>query len=695
MASDQFGILKSFMPLVSEGVVVESIDHRLLAWNSAAEKYFDILPGTATGKLRSEVLVPIDSSENAIVESALKSTGSWSGDIVYRGHNGRMHHLYSRRQQLKDADGTIQGWVEVCTDKSCEHDVKSQMQLLQNLQSIFSETRELSVEQALEQFADIAISQLGETCIIDLIGDDELIRRIAFKSKLAELQIHAKFLKSEIPMFQGALPTAARVLRTSRYVMTNPVTDLASYLGLSKDSNGSGFKLDTPQMALSLPILSLGKPIGIITILRSSTPFTELDANALKQYLAVLGHLIEKIRLNQRLHLETLKSESAALYKDAFLGTLSHELRTPLQAMLGWTQLLRDAKLAPSAQSKALDSLERSIKAQSKIINDLLELSRISTGRLELDAHPCELLVAISTVMQSLQVSAKAKQISISLTPPPGPPVWISADMEWLNRAFWNILSNAIKFTPQGSSVTVSIKPGTKYVEVVITDAGKGIDPAYLPFVFERFSQAEFGTTRTYGGLGIGLSIVRFIVEAHGGSVEAKSEGINKGASFIVTLPVCAAPKVRELNKSKPVVAEEPSLQGVRILLVEDEKDTRELLKFVLESSGAHVTDADSAKQGWEAFKQHGFDVLISDIGMPEEDGYSLIRRIRALPAPDGGAIPAMALTAYIRPEDRIRMLRAGFHIHVAKPVEPSELIMVVSSLANRSSQSMAKIGNS
>ena len=682
----QLAIPEDFLELLSDAVFVEDSDHRLVLWNSQAETLLGFKSDEVVGKLRSEILVSPD-NQQASVNKVLASTGVWAGTALYRSKEGRLVHVLSRRMKFDAAPGEDPHWIEICTEKSGKHNIEARMQLFQNLQDVFSSANASSVESALNAFVNMAVPLLGDICIIDLIGEDDLIRRVATATHLPPLQPLVESLKEDFPMFSGGQLTAAEVLRVNRTLIMNPIGNVATHLGVVSDSQRKQLTQLNSCAVLSVPILSFGKPIGIITLLRNHPDFVENDAVALKQYAFVLGDLIEKTRLGQRLRLETLKAESASLYKDAFLGTLSHELRTPLQAMLGWTQLLRDSRLTPDAQAKALDSLERSIKAQGKIINDLLELSRISTGRLELDAHACELQVILNSVCQSLQVSAKAKQITMTINTPKGPPIWVSADMEWLHRALWNVLSNAIKFTPTGGSVSVTINTDSSYVHVAVVDTGKGIDPAFLPYVFERFSQADIGTTRTYGGLGIGLAIVRFIVEAHGGLVEAQSTGLNKGSTFTIKLPTCPAPKVMgELQKPKTPVSGAPSLRGIRTLLVEDEQDTRELLKFILEGAGATVTEASSAKEGWEAFKKQGFDIMICDIGMPEEDGYSLMRRIRTLAPSEGGSVPAVALTAYVRNEDRVQVLRAGFQIHLAKPVEPNELIVVTHSLANRPS---------
>jgi signal transduction histidine kinase/ActR/RegA family two-component response regulator len=534
----------------------------------------------------------------------------------------------------------------------------------------------------------MAVPVLAETCIIDLRGEDELMRRVAFASTDPGFASQARILTDEYPLYRGNLHTAAEALKAGcEAVVANAVEDLPAFMGASTNEQKQVLGEMPRCSALSMPLFYSGKPVGIVTLLSKASrrTFNESDAVKLKYYTTILSDAIEKTRLSHRLRLESARAQSATMYKDALLSTLSHELRTPLQVMLGWTHMLRVTRLSRQAVGKILDSLERSIKAQGHIVNDLLELSRISSGRLELNARPCELSPVLESVLKMVEVSARAKQITLEFAPG-SESAWVVADLNWLQRAFRNLLSNAIKFTPDQGKVSVRISKESSHVEVSFTDTGKGIESEFAPHLFERFSQAESGMTRNFGGLGIGLAIVRNVVEAHGGSVEARSEGKDQGATFVVRLPDCkpsecpqAPPKAEE-----PPKAAQSSLQGVRVLLVEDQQDTRELLRFILEQAGATVTESPNAKMSIQLLQQCLFNVMVCDIGLPEEDGYWLIRKIRALPPGSGGEIPAMALTAYARGENRVQLLRAGFQMHVLKPVEPSELILAVSSLVKR-----------
>ncbi len=393
------------------------------------------------------------------------------------------------------------------------------------------------------------------------------------------------------------------------------------------------------------------------------------------------------------------QAEEANRMKDEFLATLSHELRTPLNAILGWAQVLRMGKLDEAASARALETIERNARAQAQLIADLLDVSRIITGKLRLDFQPVELRRIVEAALDSVRPAADAKgiRLAVSLGVLASP---VLGDSDRLQQVVWNLLSNAIKFTPREGAVEVRLCQSGASAEVRVSDTGAGIRPDFLPYVFDRFRQAEGAITRTHGGLGLGLSIVRHLVELHGGTVEVESEGEGKGASFAVCLPVRVA-----LSGSRAgATAGEPQLvegmetwadpwgdrellRGLRILVVEDEDDTRELLVTALEQCGAEVAAVASVAAALAQLDEQVPDVLVSDLAMPEEDGYSLIRQVRARPSERGGQVPAAALTAYARAEDRVRALAAGFQMHVPKPIDPSALVRMVANLAAKAGQ--------
>ena len=394
-----------------------------------------------------------------------------------------------------------------------------------------------------------------------------------------------------------------------------------------------------------------------------------------------------------------LEAESANRLKDEFLSTLSHELRTPLSAIIGWAELLINGDLAAEKQLKALETIARNARFQAQLIDDLLEVSRIITGKLRLNFSPCELQAVIEAALESIRPTAEAKAVRIELLLEPIGAL-IYGDVDRLLQVIWNLLSNAVKFTPRNGTVQVKLEYTSSHVVIAVSDSGEGIRSDFLPRVFDRFSQADGSTTRTHGGLGLGLAIVRHLVEIHGGTVRAESPGEGLGATFIVSLPLMGASKhqvqppkfeVNLVGSHTNRIAHSPSLDGLRLLIVDDEVDFRELVTTMLGRYGAVVKAAASAGEALVYLEKWKPDVLVADIGMQDEDGYGLIRKVRALSADRGGSTPAVALTAYARAEDRLRALSAGYHIHLAKPITGPELAAAVANVAGHTNRTSEK----
>src|SRR5688500_70299 len=384
------------------------------------------------------------------------------------------------------------------------------------------------------------------------------------------------------------------------------------------------------------------------------------------------------------------EAERVSLIKDEFLATLSHELRTPLNAIVGWSQILSARGHADEELAEGLAVIERNARVQTQLIEDLLDMSRIVSGKVRLEVQQVELQDVVKAAVASVRHSADAKGIRLQavLDPLAGP---VRGDPGRLQQCFWNLLSNAIKFTPKGGRVQVSLERANSHVDVCVVDSGEGIRPEFLPHLFERFRQGDASTTRRHGGLGLGLSIVKNLVELHGGKVRAHSAGAGQGSTFCIELPVMVvhpprapAQRAHAGTSGGAAAADHPSLKGMTVLAVDDQSDARELIRRVLEACGARVIVAASAREGLALVPRERPDVIISDIGMPGEDGYQFIREVRRLKSEEGGRTPAAALTAFARAEDRTRALRAGYQTHVAKPVEPTELTAAVASLALR-----------
>ena len=379
------------------------------------------------------------------------------------------------------------------------------------------------------------------------------------------------------------------------------------------------------------------------------------------------------------------EAQAANRAKDEFLATLSHELRTPLNAILGWVRLMGSGNLDAQTMQRAIEIIERNTRLQAQLIEDLLDVSRIISGKLRLDLRPAALSSVVEAAIESVRPTADAKHITLEFHATAASDS-VLIDQGRMQQVVWNLLSNALKFTPDRGRVTISLEAADPTLTLRVSDTGVGINPAFLPFVFDRFRQEDAATTRAHGGLGLGLSIVRHLVELHGGRARADSEGEGRGSTFVVELPLAETSVLAKdyAAATSAALDDLPSLDGVHVLLVEDEKDARTLTTTLLERQGARVTAAATAREALEALAVEVPDVLLSDIAMPGMDGYELIRRVRE--KDEWSRLPAAALTAFVSPTDRGRALLAGFDTHVPKPVEPAELMAVVAALADRRS---------
>ncbi|KIO48874.1 ATP-binding protein [Nitrosospira sp. NpAV] len=442
------------------------------------------------------------------------------------------------------------------------------------------------------------------------------------------------------------------------------------------------------RLGILQPLAELGRQVAGITRGTRPSRYGQSASNE----VAALGEALiladaEKRQLLENERLARNEAERASQLKDEFLATLSHELRTPLNAILGWSQLILNGNMKGEDVHRGLETIERNARAQNKLIEDLLEMSSIISGKVRLDMQQLDVSALVEAAVESVSPTVQAKGISLQkeIDRRTGP---VSGDSNRLQQIFWNLLSNAIKFTPKGGKIEVMVEQIGSYLEIRITDSGLGISPDFMPYVFDRFRQADASLTRQYGGLGLGLAIVKQLVELHGGTVRAESAGTGKGSSFIINLPLATSDKRR--NEPSPLTrdsfeGDNSVLSGVKVLVIDDELDARELIKRILTHYQASVTTAATASQGLMLLLQIDKpDVIISDIGMPEKNGYQLIRDVRKLSREDGGETPAIALTAFARPEDKISAINAGYQGHLTKPVEPRELISAISRLIGR-----------
>ncbi len=399
---------------------------------------------------------------------------------------------------------------------------------------------------------------------------------------------------------------------------------------------------------------------------------------------------VERERLMQQEQAARRIAEEASRLKDDFLATVSHELRNPLNSIVGWAGLLSSGRLDEKTIARAVEAITRAAQAQDQIISDLLDVSRVISGRLRLDVRPLQLIEVLETAIEAMRPAIDAKQIRLLtlLDPAAGP---MAGDPNRLRQVFWNLLSNAVKFTPRNGRIQILSQRTDSHIEIIVSDTGVGIETQFLPYVFDRFRQGDSGTNRQSGGLGLGLAIVRHLVELHGGTVCAESKGTGQGASFTVKLPILIGsgdidreqhvhPTATEIDSR----VDTPLLRNVRVLIVDDEAGAREVTSIILIQAQAEVRAAESAIAALEIMDEWRPDVLVADIGMPQVDGYELISQVRARSQRNGGDVPAVALTAYARTRDRLRVLSSGYQMHVPKPIQPDELIMVIASLVKR-----------
>jgi signal transduction histidine kinase/CheY-like chemotaxis protein len=548
----------------------------------------------------------------------------------------------------------------------------------------------LDYELTLTNVARVAVPMIADFCLFSLIEGND-VRNIPGTYDEGVAEMLARGWRWPPEMSGSACSQALAAARVTTYFEIDDEMRAAIARGPEHLRPLAGLDVLS---AISVPLVARDQVLGVLTFCfaRSGRRYTREDLALCKELARRATMAVENARFHRasqeaiaRAHEANRLSEQANRAKDEFLGVVSHELRTPLSAILGWSQLLgRDKVVNPAILSKGLAVIERNSRAQVKLIEDILDVSRIISGKLRLELRPIDLDGILRAAVEVIRPAAEAKGVSLRAAGSPG--AVVLGDPDRLQQVLWNLLSNGVKFTPSGGQIDIAVDRVGRNVRITVLDSGKGIDPDFLPYVFERFRQADSSTTRRHGGLGLGLAIVRHVVELHGGSVRALSGGHDRGATFVIKLPLHEGgeasgdrvPGVRVTRDTDP--GGMVRLDGIRELVVDDEPDAREVLGTILAAAGAEVALAGSARESMELLASYSPDVLVSDVGMPGDDGYAMIRRVR-----EGGSrfarVPAVALTAYASPEDARHAVLAGFDTHLAKPVEPATLTAVVSRL--------------
>jgi signal transduction histidine kinase/DNA-binding response OmpR family regulator len=527
----------------------------------------------------------------------------------------------------------------------------------------------------LEKIVQLAVPLIADCCYIELTEDKG--KKVESSCSTPDHDSRWMELVTELSSEEGLNIGPAAVRNTGRPQMFS-CTDLER-LGLgTKDQRDCSF--------LSVPVKFLSRQNGTITLVSRSKdrPYDQPDVDMAMELARRVGLAVEHARLY-------FESQESNRIKDEFLATVSHELRTPLTAILGWARLLRTTSIDKENVARAIETIERNAKLQATLVEDLLDVSRIITGKLRLNIknlHPASI---IDACIDATRHAADAKQIKLEkvVSPTVG---FVKADPDRLQQVIWNLITNAIKFTPEGGLVEVKAESIDQRVVISVSDTGMGISREFLPHVFDRFRQADGSITRRHGGMGLGLAIVRHVVEMHGGIVYASSNGEGQGAVFTVELPEAVAlVDAHDLNERADNKASEvENLYGLKVLVLEDEPDTRHFITVVLEQANADVCSASSVAEALDCIKKERPDIIVSDLGMPGEDGFDFIKRLQILERENGWKMPAIALTAFTRMEDRLRALSAGFQMHIAKPIEPAELITVVGSVSRSNGKGMA-----
>ncbi|MCU0683350.1 MAG: response regulator [Polyangiaceae bacterium] len=647
-------------------------------------------PGEADALAWRAVLPPEDGERfEADWWRAVQAGQNWEAEFRFGSPgSGYRWHLV-RAVPCLDAGGQIGSWIGTSTDIDDRRRAEDRLRLLSEASRLLASAS--TGEGGLVEVARLAIATLADYCSVDLV-DEEGVARGAVVVHRDEARVGAaEQILRALDEAPGGPFGAARAMKTKRAQhLTELPREVAEALQ-GRPALREAYEMAGFCSSLSVPLVARGRVLGALTVaLAGAGGHLGPDDLVLIEDLARRAALaLDSARLYAVAERERSTLAEAHRAKDEFLATLSHELRTPLNAMLGWVQLLRTEDPDQATLRRGLETLERNTKAQAQLIEDLLDISRIITGKLALQPRPVQLAPVLESAVEVLRSAANAKGVELvtAIAPHRG---FVRGDPDRLQQVVWNLLSNAVKFTPKGGIVRVVLDDDERGARLRVIDNGQGIRHDFLPYVFDRFRQADGTSARAHGGLGLGLAIVRHLIELHGGQVEASSEGLGYGSTFTVTLPIddgagTAFEAGADVGPESMAFSSSHLLAGIDIVLVEDEPDGRELLSAVLERSGARVTAVGSAGEAWDVLEREAPTVLLSDIGLPGEDGHSLIRRVRALPPDRGGDVPAAALTAYASAEDGARALAAGFHAHLAKPIEPAVLVRMVAKLARRS----------
>jgi PAS domain S-box-containing protein len=655
------------------------MEGHVINWNAGAKRLLGYCEAEIVGQNYQILFTPEDVAqglEKQEMQNALQEGGADDARWHQR-RDGSRFWANGLSMPLLDEAGQVQGFMKILRDMTKEKQASERLQLLyetasdlltaeQPLVLMNSLLSKLSVQMGLQFYVQYFMEQDHPASMLQLVSFNGL----------SEVTVH--------PLRQLALGEGicGCVAQQQHQMLLNDVQQ-------STLPNAQTLRSIGVTAYASQPLIVQGRLLGTLAFGSfTRTEFTSEEASLLQAISDQVAVAIDRANLTASLRQQAEQLSHANRIKDEFLAVLSHELRTPLNPILGWSKLLRTRKYDEATVNRALETIQRNAQLQTQLIEDLLDVSRILQGKLSLKVSPISWNFIIPAALETVRLAAEAKAIQIQPTIEPNVGQ-VLGDAGRLQQVVWNLLSNAVKFTPQGGQVSIKLEQVENQAQVTVSDTGKGVTAEFLPYVFDYFRQADSATTRKFGGLGLGLAIVRQIVELHGGTVWVESPGEDQGATFVVRLPLLNAKpeKSQEENQSLSQTSEGSSLAGLRILVVDDEIDSRNFTAFVLEQEQAEVMTLSSAWEALQELEQYNPDVLLTDIGMPDMDGYMLIRQVRTRPPEQGGQVVAIALTAYAGDFDQQQALQAGFQYHLSKPIEPDELIKTIAALPRRASQ--------
>ena len=677
-------LLAAVVESAGDAIVSKDLNSIVTSWNQGAERMFGYTSAEVVGQ-SMRLIIPENrqAEEDDLVARIGRGERISHFETVRKHKDGRLIPVSLTVSPIRLSSGDIVGASNITRDISDQKRAAERSAFLSEVVSVLAGS--LEYETTLKTIATLAVPYAADWCAVDICRESGVIDRLAVahidpsKIRLAE-ELRARYENPEAPYsvpYVVAHGTPALLPRITDEMIVASAAGDEERIALIRSLGLFSY--------MCVPLVAHGRTVGALTFVTSESQrsYTEDDLEFAKDIAHRAAMAVENARAYE-------EAQRASRLKDEFLATLSHELRTPLNAILGYSRMLRAALIQPGRQDKALDTIERNASALTLIVEDVLDVSRIVSGKVRLDVQTVDLPQVVEHAVESIMLAANAKQIRVrTVIDPRAAPV--SGDPGRLQQIMWNLLSNAVKFTPRGGQVQVRAERVNSHVELVVSDTGIGIDPAFVPHLFERFRQADASTTRERGGLGLGLAITRHLVEMHGGTIHAASAGRDTGATFTVRLPLMIVHPIATLERrvhprglSDQAFTQVPDLSGLRILAVDDDRDALNMIAEILEVAGAEVTGVDSAADALVRLDRFRPDVIIADIGMPQMDGFQFVTELRQSPDATLRDIPVAALTAYARSEDRAKALRSGFQIHLAKPIDPAELMAAVAALAKR-----------